>query len=91
MELQNKTELYSVEFEQLASKYGLEKLCKSIKNTLTLTTLNIFGNNIGDEGCKYLLKDNTTLTTLNISFNNIGNEGCKYLLKDNTTLTSFLI
>jgi len=58
----------------------------------TITELNLYHNNIGPEGVKYLsdgLKSNNTITTLFLSNNNIGPEGVKHLseaLKSNTTI-----
>ncbi|KAI8599884.1 hypothetical protein EDD21DRAFT_432081 [Dissophora ornata] len=66
----------------------------SLKTNTTLTTLDLRGNSIGNEGALALseaLKTNTTLTTLNLWMNSIGKEGALALsetLKTNTTLTT---
>jgi Ran GTPase-activating protein (RanGAP) involved in mRNA processing and transport len=63
-------------------------------NDTTLTSLNLYGNQIGDAGAKDLsnaLKHNTTLTSLDLGNNLIGAAGAKDLsdvLKHNTTLLS---
>ncbi|KAF9355426.1 hypothetical protein BGX26_006576 [Mortierella sp. AD094] len=69
-------------------------LVKSLKTNVTLTTLELRGNQIGDEGALALsetLKTNTTLTTLDLESNRIQKEGALALseaLKTNTTLTT---
>ncbi|HBC71321.1 MAG TPA: hypothetical protein DCZ38_00870, partial [Coxiellaceae bacterium] len=72
----------------------IEELKKYLEENPTVTTLNLFSNDIGPEGAKALagvLKENKTLTTLNLGSNNIDSEGAKALagvLKVNTTLTT---
>ncbi|CAM4851946.1 unnamed protein product, partial [Rotaria magnacalcarata] len=48
----------------------------------TITTLNLYANNIGAEGASYLASAssyNTTLTILDLNDNNIGDKGTRYL------------
>jgi hypothetical protein len=45
---------------------------------MTLTSLDLSENNIGDEGAMALAQ-NTTLTSLNLERNNIGDEGKRAL------------
>jgi len=48
----------------------------------SLTKINLFNNNIGAEGAKYVaeaLKVNTSLTKINLNRNNIGAEGERLL------------
>jgi hypothetical protein len=69
-------------------------LSDALKYNTTLTSLNLGGSQIGDDGAKDLsgaLKHNTTLTSLELGFNKISAAGAKDLsdaLKHNTTLTS---
>jgi hypothetical protein len=51
---------------------------------MTLTSLDLSENNIGDEGAMALAQ-NTTLTSLNLERNNIGDEG-KRALKNSQNL-----
>ena len=61
------------------------------------TSLDLYDNNIGDEGATALaeaLKENTTLTTLNLASNKIGDEGATALaeaLKENKNLIEVLL
>ena len=48
--------------------------------TIKVHTLDLFDNNIGDNGAKYL-SQNKTIHTLYLLFNNIGENGAKYFLK----------
>ena len=72
----------------------IEELKKYLEENPTVTTLNLFSNDIGPEGAKALagvLKENKTLTTLNLGSNNIDSEGAKALaaaLEVNKTLTT---
>jgi len=53
-----------------------------LKTYSTLTTLNLKGNKIGDNGVQTLseaLKTNSTLTTLDVFNNNIGSNGAQAL------------
>lgn len=59
---------------------------KLIAASTTLTSLNLFDNQIGVEGTR-ALAGNTTLTSLNLEFNEIGNEGAK-AIASNTILIS---
>ena len=73
---------------------GTSKLAEALKTNTSITTLNLHGNQIGDEGIFKLteaLKPNTTITTLHLSGNQIGDEGASKLaeaLKTNTTITT---
>ena len=59
----------------------------------SLTEIDLYGNEIGDEGGKAIgeaLKVNTSLTEIDLGRNNIGDEGGKAIgeaLKVNTSLT----
>ena len=51
-----------------------------MKVNLVLTNLNLFDNNIGDDGAKAIaeaLKVNPVLTELNLFYNKIGADGAK--------------
>lgn len=67
------------------SKILLQGVKELAANT-TLTTLDLDGNNFGDEEVK-VLAVNTTLTDLDLKNNNINDEGIKFIAA-NTTLTS---
>jgi Leucine-rich repeat (LRR) protein len=64
----------------------IQELVKALATNITLTTLNVGGNQIGDEGA-IALSANTTLTTLSVEGNQIGDKGAKAIAA-NTTLTT---
>jgi Ran GTPase-activating protein (RanGAP) involved in mRNA processing and transport len=72
-------------------------LAQALQINSTLTTLDLYDNEIGDEGAKHLaqtLQINRTLTTLHLYSNQIGAEGAEHLaeaLQVNTTLTMLTI
>ncbi|KAF9956626.1 hypothetical protein BGZ72_002637 [Mortierella alpina] len=69
-------------------------LAEALKTNLSLTTLDLQGNAIGNDGAKALaaaLEINSTMTTLNLTDNDIGPLGANALaeaLKTNSTLTT---
>ncbi|CAE7347373.1 NLRC3 [Symbiodinium sp. KB8] len=71
-----------------------EAIAEALRTNSTLTSINLRGNNIGDEGAEAIaeaLKTNSTLTRIQLAFNSIGSEGGKAIceaLKSNSTLTS---
>jgi Ran GTPase-activating protein (RanGAP) involved in mRNA processing and transport len=70
----------------------LEFLCESIKNSTSVTVVDLSKNNIGHEGMKEIsemLKINQSIKSLDLSSNEFGTQGAKYLgesLKLNKTL-----
>ncbi|KAF9151409.1 hypothetical protein BGX20_005423, partial [Mortierella sp. AD010] len=89
--------LHNLSFEMIPYSIGagdFRVLVNSLKTNTILTTLNLRGNSVGDEGTLTLseaLKVNATLTTVNLNDNSIGNEGALALseaLKVNATLTT---
>jgi Ran GTPase-activating protein (RanGAP) involved in mRNA processing and transport len=74
----------------------MERIIKKINEVINEgeTSINLGGNEIGDEGAEHLsnaLSTNTTLTSIILYKNNIGVKGAEYLsnaLSTNTTLTS---
>lgn len=66
--------------------HDIQQLVDALVTNTTLTTLNVEGNNIGDEGAKALAA-NTILISLNIGYNQVGVKGAKALAA-NTTLTT---
>ncbi|KAF0980679.1 hypothetical protein FDP41_013162 [Naegleria fowleri] len=57
-----------------------DEACMHLGNLSNLTTLGLYRNSIGDEGCKFLSNGNLPkLKRLFLSHNKIGNEGCKHL------------
>ncbi|MDG1436419.1 MAG: hypothetical protein P8P83_01350 [Rickettsiaceae bacterium] len=82
---------FSLGGEHLATELAVA-LCG--KGNSALTSLNLGGNDIGDDGVAGLaifLKKNGTLTELDLQCNHIGNKGAVLLakaLKTNTTLTT---
>ena len=66
-------------------------------NDHSITTLNLWHNNIGDRGCEYLaemLQMNHSITTLFLGSNKIGASGCEYLvemLKTNHSITTLYL
>ena len=67
----------------------IEIIIKYLTENPTITTLNLWGNKIGDIGAKYL-SENSTITTLNLWKNKIGELGAKYL-SENTTITTLTL
>ena len=71
----------------------LSHLLKRLKQTESLTSLNLSVNNLGPTGAEELaeaLKTNTTLTNLGLMRNNLGSAGAESLataLETNTSLT----
>ena len=64
------------------TKHFTDILTKLSSNDPTLTTLNLWNNNIGPDGAASLaiaLQNNTTLTTLNLRNNPIGDVGAASL------------
>ena len=68
-------------------------LSKALKANFSLTSLNLKGNSVGEDGASSLskaLKANSSLTDLNLSHNRIGDAGASFLsqaLKANSSLT----
>ncbi|CAF1129205.1 unnamed protein product [Rotaria sordida] len=61
---------------------GAQYLAEALRNNKTLTTLNLWGNEIKDAGAQHLadaLRNNTTLTTLDLVDNQIGDAGAEHL------------
>ncbi len=58
-------------------------VCERLRlNDRELTTLGLYGKDIGAEGAQHLaeaLKNNTVLTTLNLYESSIGDEGAQHL------------
>jgi len=76
----------------------LEKSIERLKNDdKSLTTLNIWNNQIGVEGCQALadvIKQNKSLRILDLGKNQIGEQGCSSLakaLKQNKYLTTLYL
>ncbi|KAF9557117.1 hypothetical protein EC968_007796 [Mortierella alpina] len=75
-----------------AKEFGI--LAKTLKINSILTTLNLWGNWLGDKEAQALseaLKTNSTLTTLGLRYNSIGDKGAQALseaLKTNCSLTT---
>ncbi|CAE7231324.1 NLRC3 [Symbiodinium sp. CCMP2592] len=71
-----------------------EAISEVLKSSCTLTSIDLRGSHIGDEGGKAIgeaLKTNSTLTSIILYENHIGDEGMKAIgeaLKTNCTLTS---
>ena len=69
-------------------------LSKALKANSSVTSLNLGGNFVGEDGASSLskaLKANSSLTNLNLSLNSIGDDGASSLskaLKANSSLTS---
>ncbi|KAL0206005.1 hypothetical protein P9112_001312 [Eukaryota sp. TZLM1-RC] len=74
--------------------YRLFALARALESDSTLTTLDLWVNNITDEGASALaraLESNSTLTELNLRRNNITDEGASALaraLESNSSLTT---
>jgi hypothetical protein len=72
-------------------------LAEALRTNTSLTTLELYNNQIGDAGAVALaeaLRTNTSLTTLNLSGNQIGDAGAVALaiaLRTNTSLTALWI
>ena len=72
----------------------VSSLFKALKANSSLTSLNLEGNFIGEDGASFLshaLKANSSLTNLNLSINSIGDAGASSLsktLKANSSLTN---
>ncbi len=64
----------------------IQKLVIALNANTTITTLNLIGNEIGDEGA-IALADNTTITTLNLMGNKLGDKGAKALAANTTLIT----
>jgi hypothetical protein len=72
--------------EQSLTDEDITQLAQALSTNTTLTSLNVYNNQIGDIGAK-ALSTNTHLTSLNVSYNEIGAIGAK-ALSTNTSLTS---
>jgi Ran GTPase-activating protein (RanGAP) involved in mRNA processing and transport len=60
----------------------VEPLCQYIKDTRTLTEVNLEGNNISKLGANMISKAlglNNSVRLLNLRWNKIGDTGCKYI------------
>ncbi len=88
--------LFSINSLTLLSLYGsfcITPLANALIHNKTLTTLELWDNNIRGEGTRALaaaLENNHTLTVFDVSYNNITDEGIRALaasLKNNHTLT----
>lgn len=87
-------------YRSLGTNFGLTPIAEALKVNSTLTSLNLAGNQIIDDGIARLSKalsfdQNQTLTSLDLSNNNFGIEGLTALvgaiaqpLKPNKTLTT---
>ncbi|KAG0051211.1 hypothetical protein BGZ83_003996 [Gryganskiella cystojenkinii] len=86
--------LYVDMHPRLFGEKELQVLSEELKTDSILTTLNMQGNSISDNGARTLakaLKTNMTLTTLNLQGNSINDSGAQALakaLKTNITLTA---
>ena len=86
-------ELYLGENSISAESANIEHLKNFLKDSKTITKLNLYDNQIGPEGAIAIseaLKDNKVITTLNLRNNQIGDEGAKAIagfLKDNKAIT----
>ena len=92
------SELYSLTLSHIGSQsQGSKHLCEAlISGDCNLTSLNVSGNWLGDDGlmqlCNALTSVNCTLTNLNVSENWLGDEGmvhlCNALTSVDCTVTS---
>jgi len=79
--------------EYTSGPSGMRILSEALKTNSSLTSINLYGNRIGNIGAEKLaevLRFNRTLRILNLEANEIGNEGVILLadaLSHNTTLT----
>jgi internalin A len=66
----------------------VEGLTASLKSLTGLTSLNLWGNNIGADGARDIAASLTSLTSLNLRGNNIGADGARDIAASLTSLTS---
>jgi Leucine-rich repeat (LRR) protein len=84
---QNNAGLTSLDLSSLSlTEEDITPLAQALSTNTCLTSLNVYNNQIRDEGAK-ALSTNTHLTSLNLEYNQIGDEGAQ-ALSTNTRLTS---